>query len=330
MGADMLKVLSIDGGGIRGVIPAVILEYIERKTGKPIASLFDIIVGTSTGGILACGLATPGTGGQPKLSAADMLGLYAERGKDIFERSFWRGLTSVGGLTEETYDHRPLERLLKQYLGDATLADALVPLVVTAYDIERRQPYFFKSTKAKQSKDRNHYLRDAARATSAAPTFFQPEVVRSMAKRSTRRALIDGGVFVNNPSMCAYVEAQELPGAKDQDMLMISIGTGVATRKIDYEDAKGWGALGWVRPIISIMMDGEADAADYHMSELLPNKAAGKDQRYFRFDTELDVALDDMDAASSGNIMALKAEAEQILHGQKSEMARAIAKLTAA
>lgn len=326
----MLKVLSIDGGGIRGVIPAVILEHIERTTGKPIANLFDMIVGTSTGGILACGLATPGAGGKPKLSAADMVDLYAKRGKDIFERSFWRGVTSVGGLTEESYDHRPLERLLKQYLGDATLAKTLLPIVITAYDIERRQPYFFKTTKAQKSKDRDHFLRDAARATSAAPTFFQPEVVRSMAKRSTRRALIDGGVFVNNPSMCAYVEAQELPDAKDQEMLMLSIGTGVATRKIAYEDAKGWGALGWVRPIISIMMDGEADAADYHMSQLLPGKSKGKGQRYFRFDTELDVALDDMDAANSGNILALKEEAQQILTSQKAEMARAIKLLTAA
>ena len=77
-------------------------------------------------------------------------------------------------------------------------------------------------------------------------------------------------------------------------------------------------------------MDGDADAADSHMDQVLPNKTAGKDQRYFRFDTELDIALDDMDAASSGNIMALKAEAEQILNSQKAEMARAIAKLTAA
>ena len=169
----MYKVLSIDGGGIRGVIPAVLLEHIEKKTGKRIAELFDLIVGTSTGGILAIGLTVPGARGVPKYSATEMLALYAERGTEIFARSFWRGVTSLGGALDENYDHRPLERILKEYAGDATLRDCVKPVVITSYDIERRQPYFFKTRKALRTKDRNHFLRDAARATSAAPTFFR-------------------------------------------------------------------------------------------------------------------------------------------------------------
>ncbi len=322
----MYKVLSIDGGGIRGVIPAVLLEHIEKKTGKRIADLFDLIVGTSTGGILAIGLTVPTARGTPKYSATDMLELYAERGIDIFARSFWRGVTSLGGTLDETYDHLPLERILKDYAGNATLKDCVKPVVITSYDIERRVPYFFKTRKALKSKDRNHYLRDAARATSAAPTFFEPEVVKSMAQRPTRRVLVDGGVFVNNPSMCAYVEAAAT-GRKSEDMVVVSLGTGVNTRKIPYDDAKGWGALGWVRPIISIMMDGESDAADYQLRQLLPDETANNAQRYFRFDTELDLALDDRDAAGAGNIRNLKAEADQIISKQASEFKRLFALL---
>ena len=317
----MYKVLSIDGGGIRGVIPAVLLEHIEKKTGKPIAELFDLIVGTSTGGILAIGLTVPGARGVPKYSATEMLELYADRGSEIFERSFWRGVTSLGGTLDESYDHRPLEKILREYAGNATLKDCVKPVVITSYDIERRQPYFFKTSKAKKFKDRNHFLRDAARATSAAPTFFEPEVVKSMSQRPTRRVLVDGGVFVNNPSMCAYVEAAAT-GRKSEDMVVVSLGTGVNTRKIPYDDAKGWGALGWVRPIISIMMDGESDAADYQLRQLLPDESTNNKQRYFRFDTELDLALDDMDAAGAGNIRNLKAEAEQIVSKQASEFKR--------
>ena len=323
----MVKVLSIDGGGIRGVIPSVALQHIEEEAGKGIAEAFDLIVGTSTGGILAAGLSAPKSGKTPRYSAKDMLELYTERGREIFERSFWRGVTSIGGATEEQYDHRPLEKLLKQYLGEATLTDCLVPIVVTSYDIERREPYFFKTTRAQKRKDRNHYLRDAARATSAAPTFFEPHVVRSLAKNSTRRVLVDGGVFVNNPAMCAYVEACTL-GANAEDIVVVSLGTGIATRKIQYEDAKGWGALGWVRPIISVMMDGEADAADYHLRQLLPDETHGEKQRYFRFDTELDLALDDMDAAGAGNIQNLKGEATQILEAQRDEFSRLVKLLT--
>lgn len=322
----MYKVLSIDGGGIRGVIPGVLLTYLEEKVGKSISDMFDLVVGTSTGGILAAGLAMPESGGRPKFSAQDMLELYTDRGGEIFERSFWRGITSLGGATDERYSHEPLEEVLEQYLKDATLKDCLVPVVITSYDIEQRKPYFFKTSRAKEDEDRNHFLRDAARATSAAPTYFEPVVVSSFAEQSTRRVLVDGGVFVNNPAMCAYAEARPL-AADAEDILMLSLGTGVATRKIPYEDARDWGALGWVRPIISVMMDGEADAADHQLRHLLPDVKMDDAQRYFRFDTELDLALDDMDATGAGNIKNLQDEAAQIIVDQSVEMERLIALL---
>lgn len=319
----MFKVLSIDGGGIRGVIPAFLLQHLEDETGEWISDLFDLIVGTSTGGILAAGLTVPKEGGQPKFSASDMLDLYTRRGNEIFSRSFWRGVTSIAGSLDEQYDHKPLEKLLKEYLGNATLADCLKPVVITSYDIERRHPYFFKTRRAREKKDRNHYLRDAARATSAAPTYFEPEVVKSMARNPTRRVLVDGGVFVNNPAMSAYAEARATGHAGD-DILVVSLGTGTATRKIPYEEAKDWGALGWIRPIIGVMMDGQADAADHQLRQLLPDEESRDGQRYFRLDTKLDLALDDMDAANAANIRALKDEAGQILDERTAEIARLV------
>jgi patatin-like phospholipase/acyl hydrolase len=324
----MFKVLSIDGGGIRGVIPAYLLNEIEVATGKPIANQFDLIVGTSTGGIIAIGLTMPDKHGRPKYDAADLLALYEKEGKTIFKRSFWDGLTDVRGIVDELYDHKNLVSILKRLLGKARLKDAIKPLVVTSYDIERREPYFFKSHKAKTSAERDHYLWAAARATSAAPTFFEPILLDDKTTEdSVRRALIDGGVFVNNPSMCGYVEAIDL-GAKPDDIMVVSLGTGVNTRQIPYEAAKGWGYIKWAKPIISVMMDGSADAADYHLQLLLPEKA-GK-RRYFRFDTLLDKALDDLDAAHAANIEALKNEARDILRDQKQDFAKLIALLKAA
>ena len=118
----------------------------------------------------------------------------------------------------------------------------------------------------------------------------------------------DGGVFVSNPGMSACAEAAAMRRSPDE-MLMVSLGTGVSTRKIPFDDAKDWGLLGWVRPVISIMMDGEADAADYQLRQFLPDVDAGDGQRYFRFDTRLDLALDDVDAAAAGNIANLQREA---------------------
>ncbi len=318
----MFKILAIDGGGIRGLIPAVLLEYIEQETEKPVSKLFDLIVGTSTGGILAAGLTVPkGRSKIPKFKATDLLEFYQNHGAEIFSRSLWDGLSSGWGLTDALYDEKPLEKLLSKYMGTATLTSCLKPIVLTSYDIERREPYFFKTSRARQSADRNHYLRDATRATSAAPTFFEPEIVPGKAKKSTRRVLVDGGVFVNNPSMCAFAEACKTHKKKPEDMVMVSLGTGVATRKLPYDEAKDWGKLEWIRPLISVMMDGQADAADYYLNQLMHGAGSGNKQRYFRFDTKLKTALDDIDAAHTANIAALKTEANRIITDKATEFA---------
>ena len=313
----MFKVLSIDGGGIRGVIPAVLLEHIEKEKNKNVADLFDLIVGTSTGGILAAALTNKSKQPkQPKPSATKMVSLYSDRGKDIFKRSRWRKVSSLGGMADERYDHAPLEELLKEYLGNWTLAECDPPIVVTSYDIERRKPYFFKTKKAKNDTGRNHLLRDVARATSAAPTYFEPAVVENIVKTPSdeiiRRVLVDGGVFVNNPAMCAYVEARTSFKKKPCEILLVSLDTGKATRSISYEDAKDWGALGWIHPLISIIMDGTSDATHYHLKHLLGGESA-KTQRYFRFKTKLEYGSDDMDDVSDGNIRNLKTRAKEII-----------------
>ncbi|MEO1088356.1 MAG: patatin-like phospholipase family protein, partial [Acidobacteriota bacterium] len=94
------KILAIDGGGIRGLIPALVLEAMEEKTGRPVSEIFDLVAGTSTGGILALGLVRPGDGGGPAYSAADLAELYERRGGQIFTSSGWHRLRSVGGLGE--------------------------------------------------------------------------------------------------------------------------------------------------------------------------------------------------------------------------------------
>lgn len=327
----MFKILSIDGGGIRGVIPAVLLGELEERTGQSIVDLFDLVVGTSTGGILAAGLTVPGDNGRPKYTADDMLDLYVSRGAEIFQRSLWDRIMDAGGALDEMYDHQPLETILAEYLGDATLTDCLRPIVVTTYDIEERQPYYCKTSAAvDDGPDRNHLLRDVARATSAAPTYFEPKILDSLADVQTRRVLVDGGVFVNNPAMCAFAEAYAHGQTPDQ-IVLAAFGTGIATRKIAYDKAKNWGALGWVQPIISVMMDGESDAADYHLRQLLPGRSVDNptDQRYFRFDIDLDTALDDLDAATDENIGDLKAEAARIITGQADEIEQLILRLTA-
>ena len=311
-------ILSLDGGGIRGLISAKILQELEFLAKKHIHELFDLIVGTSTGGILAAGLARRGSVGGP-CTIVELVELYSERGREIFSRSLWKGVTSFGGLSDEKYSAESLEKILDEVLGDGELSDTSPDIIVTSYDIEKREPYLFKTSKARANNNhgRNHLLRDVARATSAAPTYFEALLLE---KENYRRVLVDGGVFANNPSMIGLSEALS-SGTDMNEILLCAVGTGIHERKIPYQDAKDWGPIGWAKPIISVMMDGMSDSVDYHVRQLLPDSHNGdEEQRYFRFDVRLENALDDLDAAHRANIIALQLEAEKIVKNQNDEL----------
>ena len=294
-------VLSVDGGGIRGIIPAMVIAYLERMTKKPAHELFDLMVGTSTGGILALGLARPGHGPPAQFSARRVVKLYEERGGAIFARSLWRKVRSVGGILEESYSHEALEGILENYFADARLGDCAVPTMVTSYDIQQRSTIFLKSWRADHAQV---FCRDAARATSAAPTYFEP---KTLATGGFNRTLIDGGIFINSPAVSAYAEAQKLfPG---EDIALLSLGTGELTRPIPYEEARTWGSALWVMSLLDCMFDGVSKAADHQMNLFLG-------PRYLRLQIPLAYANDDMDDASAGNIRNLKQTARDLIKQQ--------------
>lgn len=309
MGGQVMKcILSIDGGGIRGIIPALVLAEIEKATGKRSCELFDLIAGTSTGGILALGLSLADSKGEARYSASDLAKLYEENGQKIFPRSLWQTVVSVGGITDEKYPHKGLEEVLLEYFGNEPMGGALTHVVVTSYDIQNRTPHFFKSWRKEW---KTVEMRFVARATSAAPTYFEPALVTV---EGSPRALIDGGVFINNPGMSAYVEAKVLfPG---EDILVVSLGTGELTRPIPHKEAINWGKVGWLRPLLDCMFDGSSDAVDYQLEKMLG------DDKYFRMQSRLEKALDDMDNVTKGNIENLKRVAETLLVTHKKDLKR--------
>ena len=311
----MKKILSIDGGGIRGIIPALVLSKIEERTEKPIADCFNLIAGTSTGGILALGLSKKGKNGTPEYSANELIEIYETRGEEIFPRSPWKGLTSIGGLADEKYDHAGLEKVLNEYFDEQVIGNGCTKTLITSYDIQNREPLFLKSWKNEHKSVKMKY---AARATTAAPTYFEPALITI---GTNKKALIDGGVFINSPAVSAYAEAKRLFGA--DDLLVVSLGTGELTREISYSDAKNWGKLEWAIPLLGCIFDGVADASDYQMDKFLNN---GNKKNYFRLQTTLDIGSDDLDDVKKGNIKILKAKAEELIK-QKNHELSAICKL---
>ena len=296
------RVLSIDGGGIRGIIPAMVVAHIERKMGKPAHELFDLMVGTSTGGILALGLSRPGASRPAQFSARWVVKLYEEQGANIFEYSLWRKLRTVGGILDEAYSHEVLEGILGRYFADATLGDCKVPTMVTSYDIQNRRTVFLKSWYA------DHQLVrccDAARATSAAPTYFEPKPLDT---GDVASVLIDGGIFMNSPSVSAYAEARKL--FPDEPISVLSLGTGELTRPIAFGEARTWGSALWVMSLLDCMFDGVSKAADHQMQLFLS-------ERYQRLQTSLERASDDMDDASEENIRNLKRTARELINANE-------------
>jgi len=319
--AKKLRILSIDGGGIRGIIPALVMAEIEKQTGKPIAQLFDLVAGTSTGGVLALGVTCPHPDDptRPRYSAADGVRLYEQEGRRIFSRSPWKRVTSLNGITDEKYPSGPVEAVLKEYFGETRLKHALTDVLITAYETERRFPWFFRSSRARQNPEYDFLMWQVARSTSAAPTYFEPTKI-DVPSPADYYALIDGGVFANNPTLCAFVEAKTLQ-PETEDILVVSIGTGELTRPLKYAEAVNWGAAEWVLPIINVLMQGVSATVDYQMQTLLPPTGRGK-QRYYRFQAKLNEGMDDMDDASRTNLRVLKLLGEELIHQSSDQIGK--------
>lgn len=323
----MFPVLSIDGGGIRGIIPALILAELERRSGKSTHELFRLIAGTSTGGILALGLTRPHADGGAHFTAAELAELYEKEGGRIFSRDVWHRIRSIGSLAEEKYPSAGAEEVLLERFADARLADALTPILVTAYDLQLRQPVFFKSHRATVIESRNFLMRDAGRATSAAPTYFEPAYVRAR-EEDEYSALVDGGVFANNPSACALVEAITALGAAPDEVVMLSLGTGELSRPILYEDARDWGLARWAQPILDVVFDGVSDTVSYQVESILT--PVDEQCRFLRIQPQLHEGNDDMDDASEANVRILKLIARDLIHRYSDDLDEWVRMLTGA
>ena len=328
-----VHILSIDGGGIRGVIPAVILNHIEkrlqRQSDNPHAALadyFDLVAGSSTGGILACFYLLPALPEQSSHSryfASDAIDFYVDYGKEIFNRKWLRF-----GFGKEKYPAAGLEKVLTDCMGDVTLAQSRKNCIVTAYDISERNAVFFTSPEARNDERRNYLMRDVARATSAAPTYFKLAAIRSM--NGNASYLIDGAVYAGNPTMCAVVEANksvygEIDHPTVNDLYIVSVGTGTEKKKYDYRKAKDWGAVGWMRPMIDILFSASAEVVDYQMQQMF--KVAGCSDCYARLKPELGKAKPEMDDASEQNIRQLKEAGEVFVKEHVNELDEIVQRL---
>jgi hypothetical protein len=180
--------------------------------------------------------------------------------------------------------------------------------MVTAYDISGRFAFFFRSERAKRDATYDFPLWEVARSTAAAPTYFEPWEATDVTGAATY-PLVDGGIYANNPSMCAVAEL-----GREKVDLVASLGTGGQIRPYKYADARGWGQLAWARPLVDMVFGGLADTVDFEVGALLPPGG------YVRLQTKLTIARDDMDDASEQNLSDLREEGRKLLRERAAEV----------
>jgi patatin-like phospholipase/acyl hydrolase len=328
--AGRIRILSIDGGGIRGIIPAMVIKALLGDIKAQDA--FHLIAGTSTGGIIACGLAKPNSVGIQKI-----IDLYVDHGHEIFRKPnnclhWWYG---------PRYRPTALERYLSSELGGTYLSEVNdVELLIPSYAIGLPKenppdnscaPMFFRSWQARglqlgdgaANDEYDFELASIARATSAAPTYFPPATVVNRAGQSF--TMIDGGIFANNPTMCAIVEARRLYGSTD--CLIVSLGTGSEPTRVNASAANHWGDLGWALPMITIFMASSSQTVAVETDEMFPHS-------HHRFDISLttstsrgEIVNREMDDASPDNVQALIDKANQLIDSERDriqELAKAL------
>ncbi|NRF38407.1 patatin-like phospholipase family protein [Pedobacter foliorum] len=311
----MKKILSIDGGGIRGIIPGMLLVALEEKLKKEsknpdaaIVDYFDFFAGTSTGGILTCLLLCPSEENptRPRFSAKEALDLYLEHGNEIFKMSFFKRLRAKFGLAGERYNSHIFEGVLKKYFGKTKLSQLIKPCIISAYNIELRKTHFFRQQNAIVRGDvRDFYLKDVCRATSAAPTYFSVAEIHSLA--NVRYPLLDGGVFATNPALSGLIEVTKaFNQTRINDIYLCSLGTGRSKRSYDYDHFKKSSAMAIVPALIDIMMSGVAETSDFFLQQLF--HSVGKEKNYVRIEpNSLESIKEGLDAASPTNIEKLVA-----------------------
>jgi len=317
----MKRILSIDGGGIRGIIPGMFLvaleQHLQQKSGNPEAHLsdyFDFFSGTSTGGILTALLLCPSKDNpkKPKFTAQEAVDIYIKHGTAIFSTSSWRRFLSRFGLLSELYNASTFENVLYDYFQDTKLSELIKPCIVTAYNIELRKNHLFRQQKSiTHGESRDFFLRDVCRATAAAPTYFSVAEIFSLS--NTRYTLVDGGLFAHNPAIIALLEVlKTFKTFQINDVHILSLGTGATKKSYEYEDFKKMRGISIGPVLVDIMTSSVSESNDYFLKQLF--RSVQQSGNYKRVEPGNLSSIDSsLDAASHTNIQRLISLADKMI-----------------
>jgi hypothetical protein len=256
--SSLVTILSIDGGGIRGIIPAYFLNVIEQETQLRTAHLFDFLVGVSTGSILASGLTVPDKNGEPKYSANDMLNIYKNDAKAVFTASLTHKIMTLSGLLGPKFQSSGMQHLTASYFGNIEMVDLLSHVILFGYDVKNKGLIAFSNSKF-QTKNMPYYkVRDVVDGATAIMSYFASKSLYDTNKQ-LRHMIADATLVLNNPTAMSFLYAlKQCPRAPH--FLIISLGTGHLPM-VDIEP-EHWGLINWLPDMLTTTVEGESATAD--------------------------------------------------------------------
>lgn len=341
---NLVTILSIDGGGIRGIIPGIILGFLESELQKldgedaRIADYFDVISGTSTGGLIAAMLAAPDKKNRPLYGGKDIKAFYLEHSPKIFPQPrcpsiIANAVRTIKAMVGPQYSGKYLHRLIKEKLGDTRLHQTLTNVIIPTFDVKQLQPTIFSSFQVNKNPSLDALVSDICIGTSAAPTYLPAHYFRTENPSGSVRQfnLIDGGVAANNPALVAVSEVTkeisnansdfDVPDMKPTDytrFLVLSLGTGSSKseKKYSAKKASKWGVLGWLTnggstPLVDVYTQASADMVDIHLSTVFQSL---KCEHYLRIqDDTLTGDVASVDKATRENLENIVKVGEALL-----------------
>lgn len=295
---------------MRGVIPALLLEELEKRSGKRVHELFDIVAGTSTGALLALGLTCPARDSTMPATAGQLVSIYDQLAGKVFPRdeevrAFLRRMHLI------PYDVQALRRVTGEFLS-GYMSDALTDVLVMAYDLQMARAVTLSSWGARDDARHDLECLDAACGACAAPTVFKPVTAESRAKTGPTMTLMDAGVFANNPTMVAVAAAlRRWPGRR---LIVVSLGTGDVDA-VKPESAVAAPGLGfWKDNILDIAGDGASQIVDEQVGALV------SDDSYWRLQPGLPQDHSRLDDSSADYIHALKVAANNLIRSKSGRL----------
>lgn len=314
-----VRILSLDGGGVRGIIPAVILEHIEEQiieiTKNPdarISDYLDFCAGTSTGSIIAAMINVPLPNGRPAYKMSDIVNSYMTLTDKVFKKSLWQNIKTVWGLLHPKYTSKEINEELAIVLKDWTMDDMINPCAFQAYDIYKRRPNIYTSADL-DMKYANYKVKHIVKGSTSIPAFFKPTFFKTNDDVDT---LVDGGLFANNPSLVSYIEAGKTPSilanfkkVTPKNTLLLSFGTGQADlTHYSYKKTKRWGMVRWLIPILNIVLQGMSEVTTYETIKLF--EASNAKKNYIRINPEIKLGKASGTDASKVNMENLMQDAK--------------------